>query len=1189
MGWILMDKTAIKRFAVTAKRNLLVSIRSYLTFHYLVTDTNLPNLTNNIIENGSQRRTLTNQETTDFKEFLDEMEILMRDYNYSEALSQLIEKAAFTWFNWVAVVRYMELHNYLPIQMRLLSSERDGKSEPDALTDIYDVIETLDLDTHYLAEIEDSLQSRADKDNSRYQYLLKQQINQLALILPSAFDSISGTVSALLPNNLLQKNGLISDLVNSDIADQDWDDIEIIGWLFQYYNSELKERVGGLKNHNVSKNELPVVTQLFTPKWIVQYMLQNSLGNEYLSQYPATQLVNNWEYYLGHENPLIAANETQELEQIKIIDPACGSGHILLEAFEMLYQMYQEQGYSAREIPQLILKYNLFGLDIDQRSVQITQLALLLKVLEKQPRFLRRQREPIVFNVYEFKDAKKSISQEALELIANVTEFDAINEVMTTFEDAKQFGTLIMADSILNYQQLIERINQYEPTDLYQEALWHELQDCLLPILICAELLTQRYNVVVTNPPYHNKYNPTLKRFMQRNYADVKSDLYSAFIKKTFMMTKKNGYAALMSPYTWMFISSHQKLRQYLIENGTITSLVQLEYSAFEDATVPICIFVIQNQTVNRRGVYLRLEAFKGSEQQPIKTTEAAKDESVDYRYLREMISFQDIPGTPIAYWASDKVRAIFKDNPKLGDIAEPKQGLATADNNRFLRLWYETDLNKIGFNMHSKTEAEESGRKWFPTTKGGTYRKWYGNNWYIVDWEKDGEHLNNFIINGKQKSVIRNPQYYFKPGFTWSTISSSKVSFRYHNAAIFETKGSVLFPKNKKQSNLIFGFVNSVLVNQFLTILSPTLDFHEGPMGRLPYKSFESEQVDSLVQQNISLSQQDWDSFETSWDFKTHPLIQYQQGATLIEVAFKQWQVAAEERFTHLKANEEALNKIFIDIYGLQDELSPEETDQDVTVERADELREVRSFLSYLVGVIFGRYRLDQPGLAYAGGQYDVDQYQGFKPDSDNIIPIGFEKGYYGDDIVTRIRHLVVLIYGEETVDQNLMYLAQTLYPNDGGQPENLLRKYFLKDFYKDHVKIYRKRPIYWQLDSGKENGFKALIYGHRYDKQTLARVRTDYVLPLLKSIQQLDETTMIDVDSTREQALLKKRHQKYQKQLSEVRQYEAILQYAASREIEINLDDGVKVNYQKFQEIIIETTNGQSEKGNLLTKLKL
>lgn len=533
MGWILMDKTAIKRFAVTAKRNLLVSIRSYLTFHYLVTDTNLPNLTNNIIENGSQRRTLTNQETTDFKEFLDEMEILMRDYNYSEALSQLIEKAAFTWFNWVAVVRYMELHNYLPIQMRLLSSERDGKSEPDALTDIYDVIETLDLDTHYLAEIEDSLQSRADKDNSRYQYLLKQQINQLALILPSAFDSISGTVSALLPNNLLQKNGLISDLVNSDIADQDWDDIEIIGWLFQYYNSELKERVGGLKNHNVSKNELPVVTQLFTPKWIVQYMLQNSLGNEYLSQYPATQLVNNWEYYLGHEKPLIAANETQELEQIKIIDPACGSGHILLEAFEMLYQMYQEQGYSAREIPQLILKYNLFGLDIDQRSVQITQLALLLKVLEKQPRFLRRQREPIVFNVYEFKDAKKSISQEALELIANVTEFDAINEVMTTFEDAKQFGTLIMADSILNYQQLIERINQYEPTDLYQEALWHELQDCLLPILICAELLTQRYNVVVTNPPYHNKYNPTLKRFMQRNYADVKSDLYSAFIKKT--------------------------------------------------------------------------------------------------------------------------------------------------------------------------------------------------------------------------------------------------------------------------------------------------------------------------------------------------------------------------------------------------------------------------------------------------------------------------------------------------------------------------------------------------------------------------------------------------------------------------------------------------------------------------------
>ncbi|AUX12763.1 SAM-dependent methyltransferase [Latilactobacillus sakei] len=1176
-----MDKTAIKRFAVTAKRNLLVSIRSYLTFHYLVTDTNLPNLTNNIIENGSQRRTLTNQETTDFKEFLDEMEILMRDYSYSEALSQLIEKAAFTWFNWVAVVRYMELHNYLPIQMRLLSSERDGKSEPDALTDIYDVIETLDLDTHYLAEIEDSLQSRADKDNSRYQYLLKQQINQLALILPSAFDSISGTISALLPNNLLQKNGLVSDLVSSDIADQDWDDIEIIGWLFQYYNSELKERVGGLKNHNVSKNELPVVTQLFTPKWIVQYMLQNSLGNEYLSQYPATQLVNNWEYYLGHEKPLIAANETQELEQIKIIDPACGSGHILLEAFEMLYQMYQEQGYSAREIPQLILKYNLFGLDIDQRSVQITQLALLLKMLEKQPRFLRRQREPIVFNVYEFKDAKKSISQEALELIANVTEFDAINEVMTTFADAKQFGTLIMADSILNYQQLIERINQYEPTDLYQEALWHELQDCLLPILICAELLKQKYNVVVTNPPYHNKYNPTLKRFMQQNYADVKSDLYSAFIKKTFMMTKKNGYAALMSPYTWMFISSHQKLRQYLIENGTITSLVQLEYSAFEDATVPICTFVIQNQTVNRRGVYLRLEAFKGSEQQPIKTAEAAKDESVDYRYLREMISFQDIPGTPIAYWASDKVRAIFKNNSKLGDIGIARRGLQTGDANKFVRNWYEVSSNSI-FNGKSIDYV------WVMFNNGGKYRRWFSGLTDIVKWEDNGN-----AIKSQQNSIIPNEKYYFNKAIVWNKITSGNFGAKLNTNISIQGDAAPFLITERENIDYLLGFMNTAAFKFLLKNLSETLNFQVGDIVNVPIideiHEEVKEEVGSIVQQNISLSQQDWDSFETSWDFKTHPLVQYQQGATLIEAAFKQWQAVAEARFTHLKANEEALNKIFIDIYGLQDELSPEETDQDVTVERAKQVREVKSFLSYLVGVIFGRYRLDQPGLAYAGGQYDVDQYQGFKPDSDNIIPIGFEKGYYGDDIVTRIRHLVGLIYGAETVDQNLMYLAQTLYPNDGGQPETLLRKYFLKDFYKDHVKIYRKRPIYWQLDSGKENGFKALIYGHRYDKQTLARVRTDYVLPLLKSIQQLDETTMIEVDSTREQALLKKRHQKYQKQLSEVRQYEAILQYAASREIEINLDDGIKVNYQKFQEIIIETTNGQSEKGNLLTKLKL
>ncbi|ANK64453.1 hypothetical protein AYR54_03895 [Loigolactobacillus backii] len=1192
-----MDKAALKKFAVNAKQHLLSSIQAYARNHYLLNDQQLPTIEHHaagsLLILGGKKVKLNAIEEKEFRHLLAKIQDFQHDSTLAEALEQLFEEVAFTWFNWLVALRYMELHDYLPIKMRILSSETAGKKEPDALSSIYDLVDDLALEPTILALINDDTDlTRSEKDIRLYQYLLKQQIKQLSQILPSVFYPVQGAESLLLPENLLQPQGIIADLLASGIPDEDWNNTEIIGWLFEYYNIEEKSKVGGLKNHSVSKRELPVVTQLFTPKWIVQYMLQNSLGNLYLGLHPDTSLTDQWQYYLGHAGNLVLPNDIQRLEDIKIIDPACGSGHILIEAFRMLYDMYLQQGYLPREIPRTIIENNLFSLDIDKRSIQITQIVLLMEMLAKTPRLLRAK-QPVVFNVFEFQDSLQPTTIEALQSAFDSAEIEQIRVLEQQFTDAKQFGSLLQPATV-DWQDFIQKISTLvsDQTDLYQQAQVTELRERLLPLFQCAWLLTQRYDVVVTNPPYHNKYNPTLKKFMQQHYKDVKSDLYSAFIKETFSMTKPNGYAALMSPYTWMFISSHEKLRRFIINNGTISSLVQLEYSAFEDATVPICTFVLQHQQENTQGVFLRLESFKGASAQPSKVAEAASDPTVDYRYVRDVHSFEDIPGAPIAYWASGRVRAIFRDNPKLGEIAEPRVGLQTGDNNQFLRLWYEVANNKTGFQIKSNNEAKDSGNKWFTTTKGGSYRKWYGNSDYIVNWENDGYEIKNYVdFKGKQKSRPQNINYYFKTGLTWSTTSSSEISFRLQQNSIFEHKGSVLFPKQKNDFYAIFGYINSKVPMLFLKALAPTLDFAEGAVAKLPYKPVsEIPEITDLVQQNTALSKSDWDAFETSWDFQQHPFLQYRTDTNLLADAFANWQTAAAQRFAQLKLNEEELNRQFIDIYGLQDELSPEETDKEVTVRQADQGRDVRSFLSYLVGVIFGRYSLDEPGLIYAGGTFDHTRYHTFQPDDDNVIPIGFAKGYYEDDIVTRIKQLLTLIFGAEQLMANLTFIANSLYPDSAQDPEEALRHYFLKDFYKDHLKIYQKRPIYWELSSGKQNGFKALIYLHRYTPALLAQIRTAYLLPLMRTIDRLLTLTNTEVDSTRAKAAAEKQRANYQRQLTELRQYETVVQYMANRELVLDLDDGVKVNYAKFQNIEVPSEDGtKTQKLNVLTKVKM
>ncbi|CAM3261094.1 BREX-1 system adenine-specific DNA-methyltransferase PglX [Sporolactobacillus spathodeae] len=1101
------------------------------------------------------------------------------------SLNEVIEEIAYTWFNRFIALRFMEVNDYLPTGIRILSSI-DGKGEPDAMRSaiIELIADELELNKNQIYQMQDD----HDEDHM-FKYILVKQCNQLGKIMKSVFEPISDETELLLPDRLLATTGVITELVDvTKIPESNWKHVEIMGWCYQFYNAEIKEQVGGLKNHSVSKEELPIVTQLYTPKWIVKYMVQNSLGRMYDQGNPDNHLSLNWAYYLKDDHEKLTPNpKFNGIEDIKIFDPACGSGHILVYAFDMLFGMYEEAGFSTREIPELILKNNLFGLDIDQRAVQITHISLWMKALENTPRILNRPKD-LEVHVYSVPDCDPPVSEEALNFFAeNDQEKSMLKELEHTYQDGKQFGSLLTTKDY-PFDEWLARFNNKKnrPLDLFESEYLIEIKKNLIPVIKAASLLHQKYQVVVTNPPYHNKYNPILKKFMQDYYKDTKSDLYSTFIYRTLNMTQKNGYAALMSPFTWMFISTHEKLRQYLLSHATISSLVQLEYSAFEEATVPVCTFVLQNQHEQTKGQYIRLADFKGASLQPIKVREAIENSSASYRYTADSTSFSDIPGSPIAYWASDQVRKIFRENPSLGDTAEPRVGLQTGDNDQFLRIWYEVEFNRIGFNYKSREDALQSKYKWFPYNKGGAFRKWYGNMEYVVNWEKDGNSIRNLIDdNEKMRSRPQNTSCYFHESTTWSKITSSSFSVRYNQAgSIFDVAGTSIFGDHYILL-ILLGFLNSRVANHLLTNLSETLNFEVGNIKKLPIIN-EKNDISKFISENIFLSKSDWDSFETSWDFKQHPFQQFRNGASTISEAFNNWSQEADRRFTSLKANEEELNRIFINLYGLQDELTPEESDDEVTVRRVDRERDVKSFLSYCVGIMFGRYSLDEDRLVFAGGIFERNRYQAYKPDKDNVIPITDET-YFEDDIVGRLIDIVKQIFGERTLEQNLDFIAESLKKKSGETARQRIRRYFLKEYYKDHVQIYKKRPIYWLFDSGKENGFKALIYLHRYEPGLVARVRIDYLHAMERKYE--EEMRRLDLQMEaelpeRDKVRARKQKENLEKQLEECRQYDQVVAHVASLQIALDLDNGVKENYIKFQNIDVP---GKKVRVNLLAKI--
>ena len=1193
-----MDKNAIKKFAVWARTELIARV-SLKGVEYGITEDNMVDANADSVGG----KVLTANEKAQRKALIAEI----NDKGYK----QVMEEVAYTWFNRFSALRFMEVNGYLPSHVRVFTDE-ENNFKPQIITEaIHLDLDGLDMEKVY--ELKD-----AEKTEELYKYLLIVQCNALNAILPGMFQKIADYTELLLPDNLLREGSVIQQMIEL-IPEDDWKDaVQIIGWLYQYYNSEKKDDVFAAlkKNVKITKENIPAATQLFTPDWIVRYMVENSLGRLWLEGHPdvkeqflpteeeqSAYAAGNrdpedtkWHYYLEEANqePEVQAQLAEirkeyaalTPDQLKVIDPCSGSGHILAYLFDVLMQIYESYGYTTREAVASIVENNLYGLDIDDRAAQLAYFAVMMKARQYDRRFFSRDIQPHVYAIAE----SNHVDSFALEYFCDddAKLKKAMETIISELYDAKEYGSILPVTP-QDWTALYDRFTEIEEDiHISREAALREL----LPLVQVAEALAQKYDVVVTNPPYMGAsgMSAKLSDYVKKNYPDSKSDLFAVFIERCGQMAKKNGYQAMITQHAWMFLSSFEKLRGKLLHTD-IVNMAHLGARAFEEIggeVVQTTSFVIRKSHIaDYKGEYCRLI-------EP--TSQQGKEDMFlagENWYAADQSNFSKIPGSPVAYWVSEKTIAAFQ-RGILADIADTKQGFATGDNNRFLKFWQEIDWSTVGLGFESRESARESSRKWFPTNKGGSYRKWYGNNIYVANWENDGSEMRAF-----SGSVIRNPQYYFRQGITWSSLAGGRLSMRYSpKGFIFESKGSMCYLKDDSYLFYVLATMNTKVVDSMLGILAPTLDYHEGPMSKVPVVIEYSQKyrIECKAKECVNICQIDWDSFETSWDFQCHPLIQNCHGVdnekgeeqAYIEDAYTEWEFDCNRRFNQLKANEEELNRIFIDIYGLQDELTPKVEDKDVTVRKADLSREIRSFISYAVGCMFGRYSPYKEGLFYAGGEWDYNAYEDaawvakgkpevlefykqthFMPDEDNIIPICDDE-YFADDIVGRFVEFVEEVYGADTLDENLKFIADALGGN--GQPKDVIRNYFMNDFYKDHCKIYQKRPIYWLFDSGKKNGFKALIYMHRYQPDTIARIRTDYV----HEQQARYRTAIADLEqrianaSTGERVKLNKRLKALNEQAAEIHAYEEKIHHLADQMISIDLDDGVKKNYAIFQDVL-------------------
>ena len=1189
-----MDKNAIKKFAVWARTELIARV-SLKGVEYGITEKKIEDA--NVDSVGG--KVLTADEKK-------QRQALIAEIN-DKGYKQVMEEVAYIWFNRFSALRFMEVNGYLPSHVRVFTDE-ENNFKPQIITEaIHLDLDGLDMEKVY--ELKD-----AEKTEELYKYLLIVQCNALNKILPGMFQRLSDYTELLLPDNLLREGSVIQQMIEL-IPEDDWKDaVQIIGWLYQYYNSEKKDDVFAAlkKNVKITKENIPAATQLFTPDWIVRYMVENSLGRLWLEGHPDVkeQILpteeeqsayaagnrdledTKWHYYLeeAEQEPEVQAQlaeirkeyATLTPDQLKVIDPCSGSGHILAYMFDVLMKIYESYGYTTREAVASIVENNLYGLDIDDRAAQLAYFAVMMKARQYDRRFFSRGIQPHVYTIVESghtdKDGKrrKNYDEYALEYFCNGdTKLKAaMDTIISELHDAKEYGSILTVTP-QDWSALYDRFAEItEDINMSRETALREL----LPLVQAAEALAQKYDAVVTNPPYLgvSTAKEKLNKYIKDNYYDAKEDLYLVFIEKCNQLCKLNRFQAMITQHSWMFLSRSEKLR-LKVQNNLIISMAHLGARAFEEIggeVVQTTSFILQKS---------RIEDYVGRYKRLVNpTTQDGKEQlflNCNF-YDFKQSNCRRIPGEPIVYWISDNFINNFAQKA-FSDIVDSRVGLDTGNNEKFLRLWFEPNYQQLEFNATSAEQLHGiPEKKYVPHTKGGEYRKWYGNFEYVIAF--DSLNYNLLMESGNH---LPSRQFYFLEGMNWTRVSS-KFAVRYTPAGmVFNSACPTVFVK-KELEKYTLALLNTCVVKFYLDLLSPTINFQSGDVGKVPYlyRQDSHTKIDSLTETIINISKDDWDSFETSWDFQRHSLLQYavftpqmvakeEANGYLtmngIADAYHHWEQVCNERFNQLKANEEELNRIFIDIYGLQDELTPEVEDKDITVRKADLGRDIRSFISYAVGCMFGRYSLDVDGLVYAGGEWDASKYASFAADKDNIIPICDDE-YFEDDIVGLFVEFVKTVYGANTLDENLKFIADAL--GGKGQPKDVIRNYFLSDFYSDHCKIYQKRPIYWLFDSGKKNGFKALIYMHRYQPDTIARIRTDYV----HEQQARYRTAIADLEqrianaSTGERVKLNKKLTTLQAQDTEIRTYEEKIHHLADQMISIDLDDGVKKNYAIFQDVL-------------------
>lgn len=1108
-----------------------------------------------------------------------------------QGFAQTMEAMAYTWFNRLVAIRFMELHGYLDHGYRVLSH-----SQANSMPEILEHAEHVDLFGLDKSTVID-LKLDAGKENELYRMLLIAQCNALNSAMPFLFEKIEDETELLLPDNLLHSDSVIRQLVN-EVDEPDWQEVEIIGWLYQFYISDKKDEVIG---NVVQSEDIPAATQLFTPNWVVKYMVQNTLGRKWLATYPNSALRQKMEFYIepAEQTPegqvVLQAITPESLspEEITFLDPACGSGHILVEAYDIFTEIYQERGYRAKDIPRLILEKNLVGLEIDDRAAQLAAFALMMKGRADDRRIFDTDAKPNIlsFQTSDGMDAaaitdamNSSIHGQKTE--PHVSETD-IASLLAIFENAKTFGSLTQIPLTLasHLPDIEQRLNEV----LTHGDLTHASAHVIKPLLRQVRILSGHYHVVVANPPYmgNKYYSPTLKTFVNEHYEEAKADLYSCFIRRNLLFAQTNGFVGMITIPSWMFLSSFEDVRSSIFKRQTIDTFIHNGRGVF-GSDFGSCAFVFRNYSISSyRGSFRRLFDRQGS---------VASNEELEQRfhtattYTISSADFARIPGSPVAYWVTNRLREVFETSPGIGETAAPRQGLASSDDRRFVRLWHEVDIARAEFAAVSREQAKASGKKWFPFNKGGEFRKWYGNILHVINWENDGHDLLGYAASlyGSPTRTIKNIAYYFKPGATWTAISSSLLACRFQPPGmLFSNAGMTAFG-DPFTVLLVLGILNSKVGAQCLSVINPGVNYNAGDIVKIPFPKedlLSSPAICAIVTEAIELARLDWHSVETSWGFKVIPVLT--DGRPILERSQEAADAERCSRLSRMKSLEVENNRLLIECYGLQEELSPEVPDEQITLYHPDREQDIRRLLSYAIGCIMGRYSLDKPGLIYAqSGNKDFDhaQYKTFAADEDGIVPLS-DYAWFDDDATNRVVQFMGAAWPQEHVEENLKFVADSVGSNKGEQPRDTIRRYLAQDFFKDHLKAYKRRPIYWLFSSGKQRAFQCLVYLHRYNEGTLSRMRTEYVIPLQGKISARIEQLAGDIaaaTSTAFRSKLTKERDKLIKQQAELQTFDEKLRHYADLRISLDLDDGVKVNYGKFGDLLAEVkaiTGGREE----------